>query len=66
MRYHAAAIQTAFETPKDRSAIADRVARMCAMAESTVGGYEPFFDVRLIAFPEFAHTPPCYLTVKEL
>ena len=33
MRYHAAAIQTAFETPKDRSAIADRVARMVSELE---------------------------------
>ncbi len=66
MRYHAAAIQTAFENPKTRLEIGDRVARMCAMAEQTVVGYEPFFDVRLLAFPEFAHAAPVYTTVKEL
>lgn len=66
MRYHAAAIQTAFECPKDRSAIAARVARMCQMVEATVAGYEPFFDVRLFVFPEFAHAAPVYTTVPEL
>jgi len=66
MRYHAAAIQTAFDSPRDRSEIASRVDRMISMVEQTVAGYEPFFDVRLFAFPEFAHSPPAYLTVAEL
>ncbi len=66
MRYHAAAIQTAFENPRTRDEIGARVARMCAMIEQTVGGYEPFFDVRLIAFPEFAHSAPVYTTQAEL
>ena len=66
MRYHAAAIQTAFDCPRDRSEIAARVDRMCAMVEQTVAGYEPFFDVRLFAFPEFAHAAPVYTTVAEL
>jgi predicted amidohydrolase len=66
MRYHAAAIQTAFDCPKDRTGIASRVDRMCTMIESTVAGYEPFFDVRLFAFPEFAHAVPVYLTLPEL
>lgn len=39
---------------------------MLEMAEQTIGGYEPFFDVRLLVFPEFAHAAPVYLTVKEL
>jgi formamidase len=65
-RYHAAAIQTAFENPRTRAEIPARVARMIAMAEQTVAGYAPFFDVRLIAFPEFAHAAPAYFTVDEL
>jgi predicted amidohydrolase len=65
-RYHAAAIQTAFENPRTRAEIPSRVARMIAMAEQTVAGYKPFFDVRLIAFPEFAHAAPVYFTVEEL
>ena len=65
-RYHAAAIQTAFENPRTRAEIPARVARMIAMAEQTVAGYAPFFDVRLVAFPEFAHAAPVYFTVEEL
>ena len=39
---------------------------MVEMIEQTVLGYEPFFDVRLLAFPEFAHTVPIYPTAEEL
>lgn len=39
---------------------------MCEMVKQTISGYEPFFDVRLFAFPEFAHSPPIYPTVDEL
>lgn len=66
MRYHAAAIQTAFECPRDRTGIPSRVDRMIEMAEQTIGAYEPFFDVRLLVYPEFAHAAPVYLTVPEL
>lgn len=66
MRYHAAAIQTSFECPRDRTEIPARVTRMLAMAAETIVGYEPFFDVRLLAFPEFAHAAPVYPTVAEL
>lgn len=34
--------------------------------EYTIGGYEPFFDVRLLVFPEFAHAAPVYETVSKL
>ena len=36
------------------------------MAEQTIVGYEPFFDVRLLAFPEFGHAAPIYDTVDKL
>ena len=49
---YAAACQTAFECPTDRHQIGDRVRRMCDIAEQTIVGYEPFHDVRLLAFPE--------------
>lgn len=39
---------------------------MCAMLEQTIIGYEPFFDVRLFVFPEFAHAAPIYPDVKTL
>jgi formamidase len=66
MRYYAAACQTDFACPATRSQIAERTARMCAIAEQTILGYEPFFDVRLLAFPEFAHAAPVYTSVVEL
>jgi predicted amidohydrolase len=64
--YYAAACQTAFECPKSRDQIGERVARMCAMAENAILGYEPFFDIRLLAFPEFAHAAPIYDSVAKL
>jgi len=66
LRYHAAAIQTAFDPPAHRDEIAVRVDRMCEMAEQTITGYEPFCDVRLIVFPEFAHAVPIHDTVAKL
>ena len=36
------------------------------MIDHAVVGYAPFGDVRLVAFPEFAHAAPVYLTVEEL
>lgn len=60
MRFYAAACQTAFDCPRDRTEIAERTRRMCAMIEQTIVGYEPFFDVRLLVFPEFAHAAPIY------
>jgi predicted amidohydrolase len=66
VRYYAAACQTDFPCPATRGEIAERTARMCAIAEQTILGYEPFFDVRLLAFPEFAHAAPVYTSVAEL
>ncbi len=64
--YYAAACQTDFPIAEDRTAIGERVARMCELVVQTIVGYEPFFDVRLLVFPEFAHTPPVYDTVDKL
>ena len=36
------------------------------MIDNAVAGYAPFGNVRLVAFPEFAHAAPVYLTVEEL
>ena len=36
------------------------------MIDRAVVGYGPFFDVRLVVFPEFAHAAPIYETVEEL
>jgi len=64
--FYAAACQTDFPAATDRSEIGARVKRMSEMVEQTITGYEPFFDVRLFTFPEFAHTVPIYATVAEL
>ncbi|MHC4957708.1 MAG: nitrilase-related carbon-nitrogen hydrolase [Planctomycetota bacterium] len=64
--YYAAACQTAFACPATRDEIGERTRRMCAIAEQTIIGYEPFFDVRLLAFPEFAHAAPIYDSVDKL
>jgi predicted amidohydrolase len=52
--------------PKTRDEIPARVKRMLDMVEYAVTGYEPFHDVRLVVFPEFAHAAPIYPTVDEL
>ncbi len=64
--YYAAACQTAFDCPTTRDEIGDRTRRMCEIVEHTIVGYEPFFDVRLLVFPEFAHAAPIYDTVARL
>lgn len=64
--YYAAACQTDFGSPTTRKEIGERTRRMCAIIEQTISGYEPFFDVRLLAFPEFAHSPPIYADLAAL
>jgi predicted amidohydrolase len=64
--YYAAACQTSFDCPTTRDGIGERVKRMCDIVEHTVLGYEPFFDVRLLVFPEFAHAAPIYESVEKL
>ena len=43
-----------------------RVQTLLGMVDRAVVGYEPFFDVKLVVFPEFAHAAPIYETVDEL
>lgn len=64
--FYAAACQTDFACPQNRDEIAVRTSRMCAMAEQTLVGYEPFHDIRLLVFPEFAHAAPIFESVAEL
>jgi predicted amidohydrolase len=65
-RFYAAACQLDMPNPAKRDEIAGRVERMLEMIDQAVVGYEPFFDVRLVVFPEFAHAAPIYPTVDEL
>jgi len=66
MRYYAAACQTDLPCPRHRSEIAARTGDLLAMVDRAVVGYEPFFDVKLVVFPEFAHAAPIYETAEEL
>src|SRR5438067_5041914 len=66
IRYYAAACQTDLPNPRDRDEIKPQVDHMVAMIDRAVLGYAPFFPVRLVVFPEFAHAAPIYPTVEEL
>lgn len=66
MRYAVAACQTDFPCPSDRREITARVDRMLEMIDGAVAGYRPFFPVKLVVFPEFAHAVPVHLTVRAL
>jgi len=65
-RYYAAVCQTDHSQPTHRDEIHRRVDRMLEMIDHAVLGYQPFFDVRLVVFPEFCHAAPIYLTPAEL
>ncbi len=65
-RFYVAACQLDMSNPAKRDEIAGRVERMLEMIDQAIEGYEPFFDVRLVVFPEFAHAAPIYPTVDEL
>jgi predicted amidohydrolase len=65
-RYAVACCQTDFACPRDRQEIAARVDRMLEMVDAAVIGYRPFFPVKLVVFPEFAHAAPVYLSAREL
>jgi formamidase len=65
-RFYAAACQLDLPNPADRPGIAARTDRMLEMIDNAVISYEPFFDVRLVVFPEFAQAAPIYTTRAEL
>jgi predicted amidohydrolase len=65
-RYYAACCQIDLPCPRRRGEIADRVTRFLGMVDRAVVGYAPFFDVKLVVFPEFAHAAPVYGTLAEL
>jgi formamidase len=66
LRYAVAACQTDFPSPRRRDEIGQRVTRMLEIVDHAVSGYAPFFPVRLVVFPEFAHAAPVYPTAREL
>jgi predicted amidohydrolase len=66
LRYAAAACQTDFPNPADRSGIRPHVDRMLQMVDMAVEGYAPFLPVKLLVFPEFAHAAPVYHSAADL
>jgi formamidase len=66
IRYSAAACQTDLANPVDRGRMPENTQRMLSMIDSAVAGAAPFLPVRLVVFPEFAHSAPVFETVAEL
>jgi formamidase len=66
IRYSVAACQTDLSNPLDRGGMRANTDRMLSMIDSAVQGAAPFLPVRLVAFPEFAHSAPVFETVAEL
>ncbi len=64
--YYAAACQVDQPNPENRGQMRGNTDRMLQMIEQAVVGYQPFHDVKLVVFPEFAHAAPIYPTVAEL
>ncbi|MGP0068440.1 MAG: nitrilase-related carbon-nitrogen hydrolase [Isosphaeraceae bacterium] len=65
-RYYAAACQTDLPCIRDRATLPERVGDLLEMLDRAVVGYGPFFDIKLVVYPEFAHAAPIYQTVDEL
>jgi predicted amidohydrolase len=65
-RYYAACCQTDLPCPRSRDELPERVSYLLGMVDRAVVGYAPFFDVKLVVFPEFAHMAPRYETLEEL
>src|SRR5688572_33461165 len=66
IRYSAAACQTDLPNPIDRRAMRANTDRMLSMIDSAVAGAAPFLPLRLVVFPEFAHSAPIFETANEL
>jgi predicted amidohydrolase len=66
LRYAAAACQTDLPNPVGRAEMRANTDRMLAMIDDALLGAKPFLPVRLVVFPEFAHSAPVFETVAEL
>ena len=64
--YYAAACQVDQDNPSCREEMFRNTDRILEIMEQAVLGYQPFHDIKLIVFPEFAHAVPIYETVDEL
>jgi formamidase len=66
LKYYAAACQTDQPNPLNRAEMKRNTRNLLRMIDHAVVGYAPFLPVKLVVFPEFAHSAPVYLTLKEL
>jgi predicted amidohydrolase len=66
LRYAAAACQTDLPNPVGRAEMRANTDRMLAMIDDALLGAKPFLPVRLLVFPEFAHSAPVFESVGEL
>src|SRR5213596_2592438 len=66
IRYSVAACQTDQPNPIDRKGMRANTDRMLSMIDSALAGAAPFLPVRLVVFPEFAHSAPVFETAAEL
>src|ERR671932_2528649 len=66
IRYSVAACQTDMPNPLERREMRRNTERMLSLVDSAVAGAAPFLPVRLVVFPEFAHSAPVFATVAEL
>ena len=66
LRYAAAACQTDLPNPVSRAEMRANTDRMLAMVDDALLGARPFLPVRLVVFPEFAHSAPVFESVVEL
>src|SRR5258706_6538802 len=66
IRYSVAACQTDLANPIERADMRRNTERMLSMIDSAVAGAAPFLPVRLLVFPEFAHSAPVFETAAEL
>src|ERR1700745_10283 len=66
LRYSAAACQTDNPNPSERKSMRANTDRMLSMIDSAIAGAAPFLPVRLMVFPEFAHSAPVFETAAEL
>src|SRR5262245_55899499 len=61
-----AACQVDQPNPTSRSEMPRNTAHMLQMIDQAVLGHAPLGRVRLVVFPEFAHSAPVFLTASEL
>ncbi len=66
VRYYSAACQTDLPCPRSREELPGRVEYLLGMVDRAVVGYGPFFNIKLVVFPEFAHAAPIYESAEEL